>query len=536
MNGHAEPLESRRLMSGGSLDTAFASAGSFERTAGEDVQFTGTDLDVGPRGEILVTSTARKPQNDPSGQTLIHLWKTHADGMTDRKFGVDGEVKVPVPADVFDPASALSPSPASSVITTDGSIFVAVGYRLFKFRHDGRLDRTFAHNGRAAFTDFADPHAPMQLDTDAEGRLYVMGFRAESDDAPRAMLLRLNPDGSLDRAFADGGIFIPAKLPDSEQVGFHVLPDGRIMVAGTTVDSAASETVYLAERLRPDGTGDPTYNRGAGFFSQGAFFVSDDEIEEEISLAGITDDGIVFWHFREFGNSSSFSTRVDAFLGGDDVFLSPGVIAAEEAKGQRPILRDAGLFLAGQAFLDADGNLMTAETNNAAAALGAPASVSSQTSVLSPDGSILFARSSSDDFINGLGTVVRVSRLFRDDAPIGQPDARNFASGRTGSYRFTVQYHDDDGNGIDPTSLGDDDITVSLPGGGRRRARLVSTDATGSPKVVNATYLVTSPDGIWDADDNGDYTIRIERRSVRDSTGHFAAQRVVGRFTVAIPT
>src|SRR4051812_1397318 len=136
MHRYIESLESCRLMDGGNLDTAFGTKGSFERTAGQDVQFTGTDLDVGPHGEILVTSTPRKPANDPNGETLIHLWKPHASGATDVKFGDNGEVALPVPADVYAPASVLSPSPASSVITTDGSIFVAVGYRLFKFRHD----------------------------------------------------------------------------------------------------------------------------------------------------------------------------------------------------------------------------------------------------------------------------------------------------------------------------------------------------------------------------------------------------------------
>ena len=180
-----------------------------------------------------------------------------------------------------------------------------------------------------------------------------------------------------------------------------------------------------------------------------------------------------------------------------------------------------------------DGRWQT-PTSNAAAALGAPQIATFPTTALAPDGSILVARSGSDLDPTAFGTVLRVSRLFRDDSPIGQLNAKNLATRREASYRFVVQYHDDDG--INLTTLGDDGITVALPGGGgRRKARLVSTDAAGTPKLVNATYLVTSPDGVWDFTDNGTYTVRLERRSGRDINGNAAAQRSIGSFQVLIP-
>ena len=59
---------------------------------------------------------------------------------------------------------------------------------------------------------------------------------------------------------------------------------------------------------------------------------------------------------------------------------------------------------------------------------------------------------------------------------------------------------------------------------------------TANPKVVNAMYLLTSPDGQWTAADNGTYAIRVQRRSVRDFAGNAAALRVIGEFVVVVPS
>ena len=147
---------------------------------------------------------------------------------------------------------------------------------------------------------------------------------------------------------------------------------------------------------------------------------------------------------------------------------------------------------------------------------------------LAPDGSILVASVQNA----GGGNDIVLSRLFRDDAPVGQLMATTLTEPKTGSYRFRVKWRDDDG--IDVSSLGDDDVTVATGDGTRMRARLVSTDVS-SGKVVTATYLVASASGGWSAADSGRYAIRVERRSVRDTQGNVAQQRGVGEFFVLIP-
>jgi hypothetical protein len=64
---------------------------------------------------------------------------------------------------------------------------------------------------------------------------------------------------------------------------------------------------------------------------------------------------------------------------------------------------------------------------------------------------------------------------------------------------------------------------------------LLTTDASGDADVINATYLLTSPDGAWNADDNGRYEVRVERRSVRDTLGNSAGRRIIGGFIVQVP-
>src|SRR5262249_48696695 len=132
------------------------------------------------------------------------------------------------------------------------------------------------------------------------------------------------------------------------------------------------------------------------------------------------------------------------------------------------------------------------------------------------DGSLLLPNS--QDSVGSFGNTVRIYRLFRDDAPVGQLIPRNLTSERHASLRFNIDWRDDDGLDIDTFS--NDDVTVSFPNGTRRKAKMITLFLAGDHKHEVVTYQVTQPDGVWDASDNGEYTVRIERRSVRDINGN----------------
>jgi len=89
------------------------------------------------------------------------------------------------------------------------------------------------------------------------------------------------------------------------------------------------------------------------------------------------------------------------------------------------------------------------------------------------------------------------------------------------THTFTVTYSDN--YGIDISSLDDNDIRISAPGGFDVPATFVSVDnaSHGSPRV--ATYRFSAPGGFFDASDNNTYTATIQAGQVLDINGNAVA-------------
>ena len=96
-------------------------------------------------------------------------------------------------------------------------------------------------------------------------------------------------------------------------------------------------------------------------------------------------------------------------------------------------------------------------------------------------------------------------------------------------HAFIVHYADD--NGIDPRTLGDGDVRVTGPNGYSATASLVSVDRAGTTTRA-AIYTIDAPDGGWQADDEGIYTVSAVSGQVADLKGTFLRSGVIGTFWV----
>lgn len=121
--------------------------------------------------------------------------------------------------------------------------------------------------------------------------------------------------------------------------------------------------------------------------------------------------------------------------------------------------------------------------------------------------------------------VARISSLTGIDRVIGATKT------------FSVLYIDN--SGIDRRSIGVGDILVTAANGFRQIARLVGqakfVKGTGGTRAT-ATYSITAPDGSWNANDNGRYTISLQAGQVRDALGASATARRIKDFLVDVPT
>src|SRR5262249_10910506 len=99
----------------------------------------------------------------------------------------------------------------------------------------------------------------------------------------------------------------------------------------------------------------------------------------------------------------------------------------------------------------------------------------------------------------------------------------------------TVTYTDD--VGIDVSSLGTGDITVTGPGGVSviPTFETVNDFTNGTPRL--ATYQFTPPGGAWDGSDNGAYTINMNANQVFDTDPvmHSVLAGSIGGFSVLVP-
>ncbi len=97
---------------------------------------------------------------------------------------------------------------------------------------------------------------------------------------------------------------------------------------------------------------------------------------------------------------------------------------------------------------------------------------------------------------------------------------------------FDVIFTDRDG--VDVATLGTGDIRVVGPNGYNELATYIGVDddSTGTQRV--GTYAIPAPNGIWDADASGTYTISLEAEQVADIAGNLNEPGEIATFDVDI--
>jgi hypothetical protein len=122
------------------------------------------------------------------------------------------------------------------------------------------------------------------------------------------------------------------------------------------------------------------------------------------------------------------------------------------------------------------------------------------------------------------------------DTPVGpgSPLAPKFLGKDTinkgKAYKFQVRYTSP--NGIDVSTLGDDDILVTGPNGYNLFADFTKAKASKGGSVT-ATYIAQAPGGLFDQGDNGLYSIIIQGGAVKDLAGTATATGLLDQFLVS---
>lgn len=251
-----ERLAVARYNDDGTLDTNFDGDGKATRVM--DFQFNGGGgFAFTSSGQILMTGTSVLSPGD------IVVARANADASADPTFSGDGEVDISLGGFgqvlVVTPTSDGGAAAAGRVFLTDNEDFATV-----KVTSGGLADTSFNGTGVAilGLTFSSLDQTSGYLAALADGKTLVAGTQLSPFFQGDFALARLNTDGSLDTSFGTGGRVVTDLGSDDRVRAITVQPDGKILVAGTTVPIDLTTSSLAVVRYNADGSLDASFGTG----------------------------------------------------------------------------------------------------------------------------------------------------------------------------------------------------------------------------------------------------------------------------------
>jgi uncharacterized delta-60 repeat protein len=282
-----------RLHPDGSVDTSFGANGTVTK---EGTRSSANDVLIQPDGRIVTGGSFVKPDGDSD----FVLFRFLPDGSPDPDFGTDGAAIVDMGGKAEIPSAIALQADGRLLITgrvgesggADPDIGVA------RFLADGTLDPDFGIGGVTGTStpDFWDE--PRDMVVQPDGRIVLAGvFDVRGPSSSRFLVIRLNPDGTLDHGFGDLGYAEWAVFSDENDAAnaLALQPDGRIVVVGQKAAYGSSD--FAIARYLPNGTLDPDF--GENGLSAVDFFGSTDFAR---TVAITADGGILVGGMAREGN------------------------------------------------------------------------------------------------------------------------------------------------------------------------------------------------------------------------------------------
>lgn len=151
---------------------------------------------------------------------------------------------------------------------------------------DGTPDNTFNGSGSLVITAFNESYA-YDLFFPADGKIVVVGARADANFQFSMLALRLNADGSLDNTFGTGGFSEP-EISTADDFAYAVAPlaNGKMLLAGTALDDQFRNQPVVV-RLNEDGSVDDSFG------TNGVAGLSVDQTDNKFWNVGIQSDGSI---------------------------------------------------------------------------------------------------------------------------------------------------------------------------------------------------------------------------------------------------
>ncbi len=231
----------------GSNDAAFGSGGAVVEDVGTSEDF-GSAVLVQPDGKVLVGGSA----GNNYAATDWTLLRFKSNGQPDSIFGNHG-------IQIFDLQSGLSYK-VQIVRQPTGKIVAGgnIGGKpvLVRFDSAGNIDNNFGSAGKV-FLNLPNESLTQEITQQADGKLLAVAVKPFGTGGFRAAMLRFSADGQPDTNFGQNGQ-IESAVVNQDWTDVAVLPDGRIMAAGSQYVSIQDATV---SRFLPNGQPDLSFGQ-----------------------------------------------------------------------------------------------------------------------------------------------------------------------------------------------------------------------------------------------------------------------------------
>jgi len=246
----------------GSLDTSFNGTGIVSTAAGNS-DSGASDLAIQTDGKIVVAGISGNFHAGISGNGNFAIVRYNPNGSLDTSFNSSGKAITPVGY-----ASSLAIQADGKIVVagSNGNGILDSSFVIVRYNPNGSLDTSFNGTGIVITGNSDGGASDLAIQTD--GKIVVAGDSLAAAGNWRTAdfaIVRYKPDGSLDTSFGGTGKII---IPDSDSVdsarSVAIQPNGKIVVAGDSSNIGSDFTVegsdFALVRLNPNGSLDTSFN------------------------------------------------------------------------------------------------------------------------------------------------------------------------------------------------------------------------------------------------------------------------------------
>src|SRR5262249_36256910 len=239
-----------RYNSDGSLDAGFGTEGRARTDFG--LPFAGglpAAIHLPVDGRIVVAAAGGA--NGPAPPSQLALARYTPAGTLDSSFGTGGKILRDTGLSLTSVKAVTIQSDAKIVLAAQQDVN-ATGPIVARFNADGTPDIGFGAGGRVSTPLTAGSFlGAMRLAQQADGKILLVGTKFFGPQGH--VLIRSNPEGSLDAGFGMAGIALGdlGTGLNATELGLTLQPDGKIVVVGSISDNFAVVRYTVAGALDP---------------------------------------------------------------------------------------------------------------------------------------------------------------------------------------------------------------------------------------------------------------------------------------------